>query len=349
MTKRMTKRTITLVSAAALLLAVVLISVPPARAVANYDVSSGNVVINSNGDYTITGTTTQYTIKVNSGVTATITLNNVDIDLYEPYNVSAACAFDMSGATVNLILVGTNKLRSRYYRAGLQAPTGSTLTINGPGSLEATGIMRGAGIGGYNSNSTGGDADGHGGGTIIINSGNIKATGGLYAAGIGGGNDADNSQFNLTIKGGNVEAEGWVGAGIGGGTKSGTTTGSGGTITITGGTVTAKGSERGAGIGGGPGAAGDKITITGGTVTATGGDRGAGIGGGQYGFGGTIEISGSNTVVYAKGGAGGAGIGGGADHSWGGTTNITISGGKVEAYGGSGGETTPGGAGIGGG
>ena len=189
---------------------------------------------------------------------------------------------------------------------GINVPEGKSLTIQGKGTLTATGDEYNAGIGG-----------------------NEKQTAGT-----------------ITIKGGFVNATGskWGGAGIGGGggvePKEG---GNGGTITIEGGTVTASGNYGGAGIGGGRCAEnGGTITISGGSVTATGGDYAAGIGGGhEGGSGGTISISGDDTVVTATGGGhisgGGAGIGGGsgsAAQPGGAGGTINISGGIVTATGG---------------
>ena len=246
-------------------------------------------------------------IVVQSGVTANITLNGVNIDL--PL-LSSACAFDATGATVNVTLAGTNTLKSGWDHAGLQVPNGAVLTIDGSGSLRATGGSNGAGIGG------GRDKDG---GTIIINGGTVTATGALRSAGIGGGNPASDmgggNGGTITINGGTVTATGSYGAGIGGGHQ-----GAGGTITISGGTVTATGGNSAAGIGSGYQEAGGTIAISGGTVTATGGDNGAGIGGGNQSTGGTINISGS-AIVTAEGGSYAPGIGTG----WSGTSySITI-------------------------
>ena len=196
---------------------------------------------------------------------------------------------------------------------GIEVSSGNKLTIEGMGSLNATGKKHTAGIGcGQNAS----------GGTITINGGTVSATGGESGAGIGGGYYG--SGGTTTINGGTVTATGGEsGAGIGGGNH-----GAGATITINGGTVTAMGGKSGAGIGGGLSGEGGTTTINGGTVTATGGDYGAGIGGGDCLSGGTTTINGG--TVTATGGFYGAGIGGG-DRGSGGT--ITIIGGKVTANG----------------
>jgi len=254
----------------------------------------GCVSINENGYYTLTGATNSKYVIVQPGLTdVNITLDNVSIE----FNISA-CAFQMSGARVNLTLTGDNTLTSGGARAGLLAPLGSTLTIGGTGRLTATAGTVGAGIGG--------GSDVREGGNITINSGTIIATGrGTMAAGIG--------------------------AGIGGlGGNAGRVGGTGGNITINGGHVTAYGGAENsgaAGIGGGSSSAGGIITITGGTVFAYGGGAdlagGAGIGGGgsfqpdiRSGASGSITITG-NANVTAKGGEGyavfiGASVGSGA-------------------------------------
>jgi hypothetical protein len=97
--------------------------------------SSPTLTITDNGTYTITGTTTTNTIKVNSGVNANITLNGVNIDVS---GTSEACAVYMAGATVNLTLVGDNTLTSGAKQAGL-ATSNCTITAASIGSLTARG------------------------------------------------------------------------------------------------------------------------------------------------------------------------------------------------------------------
>jgi hypothetical protein len=248
------------------------------------------LTIGANGSYVISGTSTTDRIKVAAGLSSVnITFNGLSIDVA---SIDHACAFDMTGAQVQLTLTGTNILKSgsvyleRGGMAGLQTPAGSTLTITGTGSLEAKGSISAAGIGG------GSDGDG---GIIMINGGTVTARGGSYGAGIGGGEGG--SGGTVTISGGTVTATGWgSGAGIGGGSG-----GSGGTVTINGGTVTATGSSYGAGIGGGSGGSGGTVTISGGTVTAGGGSNSAaGIGGGESGAAGTITALSGNAVVFAS-------------------------------------------------
>lgn len=198
--------------------------------------------------------------------------------------------------------------------SGITVKEGNSLTIEGSGKLNATGLTYQAGIGGDDSE----DACG----VITINGGIINATGGEDGAGIGSGDFGANGG-TVTINGGTVTATGGdAAAGIGGGEGC-----DGGNITINGGTVIAKGGPFGTGIGGGNGSAGGTITINGGTVTAEGGDNAAGIGGSYIGKdGGNITITGG--TVTSKGGFAGAGIGGGNGCPGG---NVIINGGTVTA------------------
>jgi hypothetical protein len=238
--------------------------------------ADGILTINTNGSYTIgmrsgvTSTTTDR-IVVASGVTANITLSGVNINMGSLSNDSP---FDMTGAIVNLTLVGNNILRSSGNRAGLEVPEGATLDISGSGSLDATGGGSGASIGG---------SSGGAGGNITISGGTVTANS-FWGAGIGGG--VGGAGGNITISGGTVTATGGQrGAGIGGGDG-----GAGGTISITGGTITAESWSSGAGVGGGRDGAGGTISITGGMVTANS------IGG----AGGTITTISGNAVIFAS-------------------------------------------------
>lgn len=107
-----------------------------------------------------------------------------------------------------------------------EMPVSGTLTINGNGTLTATGNWNGAGIGGKTT------------ANIVIESGTIIANG---TAGAGIGSSFNNDAYNITIQGGTVTAAGGVrtgggktryGAGIGAGAN-----GSAFNIVITGGSV----------------------------------------------------------------------------------------------------------------
>lgn len=316
----------------------------------------------NNGNYTISGTwggtldgvsagNRKAVITMPSGVTASITLSGVTIDVN---SVKYASAFLVdTGGTANFNLLGTNTLVSGMMCAGLQVPENAAVTLDGSGKLIATGGDSGAGIGGgidgsggtitisggtvvasCNGNFGTGIGGGYGGngGTVTINGGTVTATGRKDCAGIGGGFGGDGG--SITISGGTVEATGVNGAGIGGGKD-----GDGGSIMISGGTVTATGRESsllqgGAGIGGGFGGGGGSITIRGGTVEATGISgagigSGANIGSGSGKSGGTIKISGQDTTViassmYGYGNDVGNGLGGKNDGSLSVTDGATL-------------------------
>lgn len=184
-----------------------------ASAATEYDVSQGSVVIETDGEYIITGTTTTNSITVASGVDATITLENVNINVSSIPSASAFRIADDSTGNVTINLVGDNTLTSGAYCAGLQK-NGSiysgTLAITGTGSLTAQGGLSAAGIGGGNAGN---------GSKIAIRGGTVTAKGGEYGAGIGGGFDGIGSY--ITINGGTVDATGGMAAaGIGGGYNS---------------------------------------------------------------------------------------------------------------------------------
>ena len=228
-------------------------------------------------------------VKISIADGATVTLDGVTINGVSDLNCEWAGITCLGDATI--ILSGTNTVTGFYGDyPGIQAAAGKTLIINGTGSLTASSLGKGAGIGGANNVACG---------NIEIQGGTITATSGDYGAGIGGGYNA--SWGNITISGGTVTATGgWRGAGIGGG-KRGTANVSCGNILISGGTVTATGGEEAAGIGGGRGnnstylSSCGTITITSGVtkVTATMGDGATNsIGAGKYGTCGTVTIGG---------------------------------------------------------
>lgn len=144
------------------------------------------------------------TVSVTSGA-HTVKFNDLAIT-----SGSGAPAGVSSGATLNLILKGTNTLISNVFDfAGLAVPSGATLAISadGNGSLTVNGGGNGAGIGG------GWDASG---GTVTINGGTLTVNGGDCGAGIGGGGRGSGGA--VTINGGTLNVKGGdSGAGIGGG------------------------------------------------------------------------------------------------------------------------------------
>ena len=255
-----------------------------------YDIADGGIVINSStleqyNHATITGNSTTHVIQV-SGVEATITISNLDIQIPIDNNATTASNWIPAirlgdGAKLNLILEGTNTLKGGDRCAAIDVPEGCTLTISGEGSLKATGGV-GAGIGA--SSMRKGSL-----GRIEINGGNIEAYGSGMAAGIGGG--LEGGIGTIVINGGTVYAKGgygnypmdiknvYGGAGIGGGAYGcvDRIEINGGNVTAYGGYVTNAGRHPGAAIGTGGGGAkpiGEgkykygEIEIKGGTVSA---------------------------------------------------------------------------------
>ena len=236
------------------------------------------------GVFVITGTSTtnKLVIKGDSGTAAKVYLKDLHI------TVSSGAAVSVS-ENVDLYIEGSSVLQSGKNCAGIQKEDDGQLTIDGSGSLEATGGESGAGIGG---------ASGKPGNNITINGGTITASGKAgdgWGAGIGGGKGQGGS--NITIRGGNVKAiPGAEAAGIGGGFK-----GNGTDISIEGGTVYAEsggGNGGTAAIGGGrAGGNGENIQITGGDITlkkAGAADIGIGGKGGEISVADTF----SGTLTY---------------------------------------------------
>ena len=198
---------------------------------------------------TTDGGRTDNTLTIEGGTMgAKVTLSNVNIE------TTSNAAVSVSG-NVELIIAGTNILRSGENRAGVEkADDDGTLTIDGTGSLEAYGGNEAAGIGSsYNNNVR----------NIVINGGTITAEcTGRDGAGIGGGHSG--KAENIRINGGVVTATGgeW-GYGIGSGYNEYSLLPT--TITITGGTVKAIAGKPGAAIG--ALASANDLTMTGGSLT----------------------------------------------------------------------------------
>ena len=261
----------------------------------NYSAHDGDILTGTLGG--------DYLIYVDEG--AKITLKDATIN---PENVSD---YDYVGAITcygdaTITLKGTNIVKGPCgTNAGIYV--GSTLTINGTGSLDVIGGESGAGIGsgmlfscgsitinggtitatGRNSAAGIGTGTASNCGDITINGGTVIATGGEYGSGIGGGDWLGAECGDITINGGTVYATGGNGAaGIGNSVRGGDNEKYApicGDITINGGNVIAIGGANAAGIGSGNGSICGNITINDGNVTATGGDNSAGIGC-AYGF-----------------------------------------------------------------
>ena len=202
----------------------------------------GNLYITTDGGQT------HNTITIKGGTTgAKVTLHNVNID-------ASGAAVSVSG-NVELVITGTNTLRSGTDHAGVEkADDNGTLTIDGTGSLEAYGGNKAAGIGSRENNNVR---------NIVINGGTITAEcTGDDGAGIGGGHSG--KAENIRINGGVVTATGgeW-GFGIGSGYNEYSLLPT--TITITGGTVKAIAKNPGAAIG--ALASANDLNMTGGSLT----------------------------------------------------------------------------------
>ena len=210
----------------------------------------GNNEAQQRGNLQITtdGSPTNKTLTIEGGTTgAKVTLSNV--------NINAPGAAVLVSGNVELVITGTNILRSGENRAGLEkADDDGTLTIDGTGSLEAYGGNEAAGIGSRANNNVR---------NIVINGGTITAEcTGRDGAGIGGGHSG--KAENIRINGGVVTATGgeW-GYGIGSGYNEYSLLPT--TITITGGTVKAIAGKPGAAIG--ALASANDLTMTGGSLT----------------------------------------------------------------------------------
>ena len=121
---------------------------------------------------------------------ATVTLNGVTIN-GENNNLYKWAGLTCEGnCTIVLAEGSTNTLKGFYeYYPGIYVPEGSTLTIEGSGSLEASSNGWGAGIGGGYKISCG---------NIVIKGGTVTATGGRIASGIGSGYRASHSNITIT-------------------------------------------------------------------------------------------------------------------------------------------------------
>ena len=213
-----------------------------------YSYTNGVLTVNDGANITISmanGATTPTSdrIVIAQNATATITLNNVYITPTDAGTSDGYSGIDLgNGATLNLTLSddSTNEINGGTSTTGLPGPgihlpAGSTLTINGSGSLEvhgASGNTKGSvGIGGMGSSSYAGGACGN----VLILGGTIKVHGGTPTYSMGkqpvdiGGGDSDmqkggdcNTVIILTPvnSGGGLTIGGGAGSSIGGGNGS---------------------------------------------------------------------------------------------------------------------------------
>ena len=237
------------------------------------------------------------------GGTHTITLSNLTID--SPGVEKSA--IDITGnADVTFILEGNNTLRGYRNHPAIWVESGSSVTFEGNGLLEAS--AGGASIGLGAAGIGGGYSASSNFGNITINGGTIIARGSGGGAGIGGG---ANGHGTIDISG-NAQVKNALGkdggAGIGSGYEGDGNVNISGNATI----ENAEGGKFAAGIGGGYRGDGN-VTISGNAKidNVSGGKQAAGIGGGSFGDG-TIIIKDNAMIGTAAGGSYGAGIGGGA-------------------------------------
>ena len=241
-----------------------------------------NQLVQYNGDYIITGTTTENIVQITEQSTYNIIIKDLYIDVsgsdYSAFNANVYKAVNNvwkhyeTGVNVNLLLEGNNYLRGGK-GPGLAwvgakpnvngEKNGSTLTIDGNGKLEAYGgdMKWTSAIGSSYSNSeSGGEVN-----NITINGGKIKAVGSTNGAGIGA--VLHGKSNNIVINNGNIEATGKnMAAGIG---ASGS--GIADNIIINGGNIYSEGGIYGSGIGGGNlKNEGSILKITGGNIYAIG-------------------------------------------------------------------------------
>ena len=187
-----------------------------ANGVLEHDVGAGDVEIGAHDDgvcpgHIITGSSSsiwpgqQHKIIFNGGE-HTVTLRDVTVD---PQGGLTRSAMDIAnGSQVTLVLEGSNTLNGNLNHPGIWVESGSSLTIEGDGSLYAqakngTASMGAAGIGSsYGANTNFGD--------ITINSGTVEAYGSAGGAGIGGAyqTGSGTATGNVTINGGRVIAVG---------------------------------------------------------------------------------------------------------------------------------------------
>ena len=147
------------------------------------DLTKGSVsAVDGDIIYMSSTAATANTITIADG--ASVTIENVNI------SATGSAGIICSGtATINL--EGTNSISAMDpFYAGIQAGgSGTTLTIQGSGSLSARAGQQGAGIG------TGKDGTC---GNIIISGGSITARGGMFAAGIGSGGSGKFESITIT-------------------------------------------------------------------------------------------------------------------------------------------------------
>lgn len=225
-----------------------------------HDISKSDLVLDDSCQdncegHRVTGTTDsglvwkKHNVVINGGK-HTLIIDNLNI--IQPPTAKSGISIN-GNAQVTLVLEGENEIHGTINHPAIWVESGSTLTIEGNGSLNAvagdyTGSSGAAGIGGGWGSAANGLSNC---GDIIINSGNVRAEGSGGGAGIGGGyftNDPSNRPKvtgNVTINGGYVRAIGGKPRGLdqlgGAGIGSGYNQDYAGTVTVNGGVVIAEG------------------------------------------------------------------------------------------------------------
>lgn len=204
----------------------------------DYTYENNLLTVKTSTPVTITsgGKETSDRIVIEDGTTATVTIDNVYINMGSEYELTV---FDIKGnASVTLILVGVNRFFSLFENdctICCESKDGKTasLTIEGTGTLiaentaEAGGMdVLGALIGGRGMNSVGGN--------ITIRSGVIELKTTRYSSGSGIGGGVEGSSGQITISGGVITVDIPYGTSIGAGINY---SGNEGNITISGGVL----------------------------------------------------------------------------------------------------------------
>ena len=199
---------------------------------------NGSKLVKDKGEYTLT-----ITAKEGSAYSGAKTIRFAVVDIVQVtsettemtngiYRVSSDVSVNTRINIIGEVILVLDEGTTLNAKKGIELSEENKLTIEGKGSLNATGDNYNSGIGAEKV------------GTLVINDGNVNATGGSNAAGIGGSNK-NSVGGSITINGGTVTAKGrGFASGIGGGNADNNSMfGVYGKILINGGMVTAIGGE----------------------------------------------------------------------------------------------------------
>ncbi|MFR5601209.1 MAG: InlB B-repeat-containing protein [Lachnospiraceae bacterium] len=162
------------------------------------------------------GTTTANPVRVITGGTHTITIEDVDIDVQKNGDTMDRCAFDMAGADVTLLLRGENQMSASLGAAAIETAYGFNPAVP-PWGQRAEGKRLVIECGEHEDGQCPEDGSG---------CGILEVTGGKNAAGIGNGYQG--SKGEIIINSGVIRAYGETGIGI----QDGTVTINGGVVTV---------------------------------------------------------------------------------------------------------------------